>query len=289
MLGRATPGLQHAIDPAGLTPPVQCAYASSPDMLPSTDLPTSPAAAPTGEGRARRFVRKLGPAGPLGAVMVGLPFVGAAVLLGTLHRLGPWLKSHASPGVLLLSTAAIAVLAGLTLAPTYMLAVVAGWAFGAAGGMAATVAGITAAACIGFAICRGVVGDRVLGAVHDDPRTDAVRRAMLGSGPFRAATIVALLRLAPVVPFGATNLLMASAGCPALPFVLGTFVGSIPRTAVIVAMAARMSELDFEQKPELAAAGAVVTVVVIVVLSVLGKKALSSVTRESAPGVQQVG
>jgi uncharacterized membrane protein YdjX (TVP38/TMEM64 family) len=258
-------------------------------MLPSTDLPTSPAVVPTGEGRARRFVRKLGPAGPLGAVMVGLPFAGAAVLLGTLHRLGPWLKSHASPGVLLLSTAAIAVLAGLTLAPTYMLAVVAGWAFGAAGGLAATVAGITAAACIGFGICRVVVGDRVLGAVHDDPRTDAVRRAMLGSGPVRAVTIVALLRLAPVVPFGATNLLMASAGCPLVPFVLGTFIGSIPRTAAIVVMAAGMSELDFHQYPGLVVTGVVATVVVIGVLTVVAKRALSSVTSGPATGPQPVG
>ena len=228
-------------------------------------------------------MREIGPAGPLGAIMVGLPFAGGLVLVGSLHRLGPWLKSHASPGVLLLSTAAVAVLAGLTLAPTYALAVVAGWAFGAAGGLSVMAVGITAAGAIGYGIARGVVRDRVRVAAHHHPRAEAVRRAMVDSGAVRAAVIVALLRLAPVIPFGATNLLMATAGCRFGPFVAGTFAGSIPRTAVIVVTAAEMSKPDFRQNPGLAAGGVVATIVVLVVLTILAKAALSAVTSDPAP------
>jgi uncharacterized membrane protein YdjX (TVP38/TMEM64 family) len=142
--------------------------------------------------------------------------------------------------------------------------------------------GITGAAAIGYGIARRVVRGRVLDAVHGDLRCEAVRTAMLGSGAARAATIVALLRLAPVVPFGATNVLMASAGCPPLPFVAGTAAGILPRSALIVYMAAEMSALDFQKRPGLLLAGVLATVGVVMVLGVVAKRALARVTGGAA-------
>ena len=235
----------------------------------------------------KSWARQLGPAGPLAAVMVFLPMLGGLALLGFLSRLGPWLKAHASAPVCLLTAAAIAGLAGFSLVPTYMLEIVAGWALGATLGLIAAVVGITAAATIGFLISRRIVRGQVMHSIHDHPRCEAVRRAMLDSGPFRAGMIVGLLRLAPVVPFGATNLLMASAGCRIAPFALGTALGSVPRTAAIVFMAAEMAQLNFRQEPGLLVVSVVATVFVVCVIGFLAKRALAQVTEGISDGEAQ--
>ena len=253
-------------------------------MLHGTDLSsptpsTSEAgAAPTADGCVKSWAKRLGPAGPLAGLMVVLPIAGGAVLLGFLSRLGPWLKSHESPPVAVAAAVAIAGLAGFSLVPTYMLEIVAGWAFGATVGLVVAVVGITAAATIGYSLSWLLVGGRVRDTVHDNPRCEIVRRAMLESGPFRAGMIVGLLRLAPVVPFGATNLLMASAGCRVIPFAAGTAVGSLPRTAAIVFMAAEMSQLDFKQEPGMIVVSLVATVLVVSIIGFLAKRALAQVT-----------
>jgi len=118
----------------------------------------------------------------------------------------------------------------------------------------------------------------LLNTVHDSPRCEAVRRAMLESGPFKAGFIVGLLRLAPIVPFGATNLLMASAGCHPVPFAVGTALGSIPRTAAIVFMSAEMAQLDFRQEPGFIIGSLIATTVVVCVIGWIAKRALKQVT-----------
>lgn len=247
-----------------------------PAAVASTD---PPAAEPTADGCIKRWTRHLGPAGPTAAVMVCLPAVGGIVLLGFLRHLGPWLKAHDSPAAVLLSAVAIAGLCGFSLVPTYMLEIVAGWSFGAVGGTIAAVGGITAAATIGYGLSRLIVREHVVREMHDNPRCEAVRTAMLDSGPLRAALIVALLRLAPVVPFGGTNLLMASAGCRLVPFAVGTGLGILPRTAAVVFLASEMSELNFRQHPGVLVASVVATIVVVAILGLLARRALAQVTR----------
>jgi uncharacterized membrane protein YdjX (TVP38/TMEM64 family) len=252
---------------------------SSTPSIPEPGEPVVPIEpAPSAEGCVKGWVRQLGPAGPLAAVMILLPVVGGLALLGFLNRLGPWLKAHESLPVVGLSALIIAGLIGFSLVPTYMLEILAGWAFGATAGLVAAVAGVTGAAVIGYTLSHAIVKGQVLKTVHEHPRCEAVRRAMLDSGPFKAGLIVALLRLAPVVPFGATNLLMASAGCPMLPFAVGTALGSIPRTAAIVLVAAEMSQLSFRQEPGLLVMSLVATVIVVGVIGLLAKKALAQVT-----------
>jgi uncharacterized membrane protein YdjX (TVP38/TMEM64 family) len=257
-----------------LSPPA-APPAPPPSVGAGADAPAPPA---TADGCVRGWARRLGPAGPLAAVMVGLPIAGGLVLVGFLHRLGPWLKSHESPPVAVAAMASVAGLAGFSLVPTYMLEIVCGWAFGATVGLLVAVTGITAAATIGYLISRGLVGVRVREAANDSPRCEAVRRAMLESGAPRAALIVGLLRLAPVVPFGATNLLMASSGCRLAPFAVGTALGSFPRTAAIVFMAAEMSQLDLRQEPGMIVLSVVATLFVVCVIGWLAKRALAQVT-----------
>jgi uncharacterized membrane protein YdjX (TVP38/TMEM64 family) len=248
---------------------------------PTATLPAAgnPDAAPPGaEGCFKRWSKNLGPAGPMAAVMIVLPIVGGLLLLGFVRQLAPWLKHHASAGAALIFAGAAAGLAGFSLMPTYALEIVAGWAFGPLVGTAASVAGLTGAAVVSYGVAKAVVHDRLLRRMHGNDRCEAVRHAMVGSGSARAAGIVALVRLAPVVPFGATNLLMASAGCPLGAFVVGTALGTLPRTAAVVFMASQMSELRFEHNPWLFVASLVATVVVVTVLGYVAKRALAHVT-----------
>ena len=235
------------------------------------------------EGCFKRWARHLGPAGPLAAVMIVLPIVGGLLLLGFIRQLGPWLKHHASAETMLLVALATAGLAGFSLVPTYVLEIVAGWAFGPVFGLVASVAGLTGAAVISFGLAKAIVHEHLLHEMHDNARCEAVRHAMVGSGGVRAGAIVALVRLAPIVPFGATNLLMASAGCPLGAFALGTALGTLPRTAAVVLMASEMSELTFKHDPWFFIVSVVSTVVVITILGYVARRALAHVTNLPAP------
>ena len=240
---------------------------------------SNPAPPPAGaEGCFKRWSKNLGPAGPMAAVMIVLPAVGGLLLLGFIRQLAPWLRHHASGGAVLIFAGATATLAGFSLVPTYALEIVAGWAFGPVVGLVASVVGLTGAAVVSFGLAKAVVHDRLLRQMHESDRCEAVRLAMVGSGRFRAALIVALVRLAPVVPFGATNLLMASAGCPLSAFVVGTALGTLPRTAAVVIMASQMSELRFDHHPWLFVASLIATGIVITVLGYIAKRALAHVT-----------
>jgi uncharacterized membrane protein YdjX (TVP38/TMEM64 family) len=270
-------GYENMFDPAQPA----AAMSEKPDAAgvaqPTAAAPIDPAA-PSAEGCFKRWAKHLGPAGPLAAVMIVLPIVGGAVLLGFIRQLAPWLKHQASGGTALLTALCIAMLAGLSLVPTYVLEIVAGWALGATWGLLAAVAGLTGAALLSFGLSKAVVHEYVLHELHDNARCEAVRHAMVGSGPLRAAVIVALVRLAPIVPFGATNLLMASAGCPVGAFAVGTAVGTVPRTAAVVLTAAGMAKLDFTDRPGLFVGSLLATVVVVGVLGYLAKRALAHVT-----------
>jgi uncharacterized membrane protein YdjX (TVP38/TMEM64 family) len=240
-------------------------------------MPPAPAA-PVADGCFRRWAKRLGPAGPLAAIMVCLPVVGGLVLLGFIRQLAPWLKAHASVGTVVLAAATFAGMAGFSLVPTYVLEIVAGWVFGPTVGLITAMAGLTAAATISYSLAHLIVREQVAHSIHDNPKCEAVRQAMLGRGAVRTSMIVALLRMAPVVPFGATNLLMASAECPVGPFVVGTAVGTLPRTAAIVFMASQMAELKFTDQPGVFVAGLVATVFVVTILGYLAKRALAQVT-----------
>src|SRR3954468_20493624 len=108
-------------------------HSSEPQQLsigtrePQTQPDAPEPAAPVADGCFRRWAKRLGPAGPLAAIMVCLPVVGGLVLLGFIRQLAPWLKAHASAGTLLASAGMFALLAGFSLVPTYVLEIVAGW------------------------------------------------------------------------------------------------------------------------------------------------------------------
>ena len=231
--------------------------------------------------RLHASARSLGPAGPMAAIAVLLPVAGAALVLGTVKQLGPWVRDQGALGPLLIASIGAATV-GTCVVPTYVVSILAGWSFGFGAGFLTALVTLTVAALVGFAVARRVVGDHVMDRLRDARKWDALRRAMVGGHIGRATLIVALVRLAPVAPFGITNLVMAATRCPRRAFVVGSVLGMIPQTALLVFLATRLKELNFERDSSVAVFAIASTVAASLTLGYIAKRALAQVTRDAA-------
>jgi uncharacterized membrane protein YdjX (TVP38/TMEM64 family) len=214
-----------------------------------------------------------------------MPAGGALVLAAFVHEVAPWLKSH---GLLALAVfvPAFAILGGFALVPTYANSMLAGWVFGFGVGLPAVLLGLIGAALISFYIARRISGHRVEDLIHQHPKWEIVRNALIGCGRWRTLWIVVLLRLSPLLPFETTSVLLAVTGTPLPQFILGTAIGVIPRTAAIVFVASRMHKLDFHNPHGrwLAVASLVASAIGAVIIAVISKHALHRATKNTAAG-----
>jgi uncharacterized membrane protein YdjX (TVP38/TMEM64 family) len=244
---------------------------------------------PTGNmGSARRlarFIRRLGPAGPLALVAATLPTVSAVFLLGTLTVLAPLLRR--TPMAPALCVAAFTVAGGLSLLPTYALSVVAGWSFGFPVGFAVSMGGILGASLVAYGVAQRASGQRFLAMIDENPNWRAVHLALLGGGYWRAVMIIVLLRMAPFPPFSITNLVMGAAHVKVSRFTLGTLLGMAPNAAIIAGAAAGLEQVSFRaaEQPWLIAGGVAAMVAVITVIGRLARRALEAVAVATAEAV----
>ena len=214
-----------------------------------------------------------------------MPAVGALVLAGFVHEIAPWLKSH---GLLALAlfVPAFAILGGFALVPTYANSILAGWTFGFAIGFPVVLLGLLGAGAISYLVARRISGHRVEDVIHQHPRWEVVKNALIGCGRWRTIWIVMLLRLSPLLPFETTSVLLAVTGTPLAEFLVGTAIGVIPRTAAIVFVASRMHKLDFHNSGNrwLAVGSLLASAVGALIIALISKHALDRATRASATG-----
>jgi uncharacterized membrane protein YdjX (TVP38/TMEM64 family) len=250
---------------------------------PVRDAPKMPpmSTADATTGHPSRWRATLGRSGPVALFAIALPVCGslAAVAIGPL--IAPWLREQGWWGVVLF-TVTFATLGALALAPTYSTSILAGWTFGFRVGFPAVIIGTVTGALFGYLLARRVAKDRVATTFAEHPRWDIVRRALAEDRPLKTLWIVFLLRLSPVLPFGTTNVLMATTGVPISIYFLGTLLGLVPRLGLVALAAAGAERLDFTTAESwwVLAAGLVATGVCIVVLAVIGKHALDRATRK---------
>lgn len=220
---------------------------------------------------------QLGRLGPTAAATAFLPPVGSLVLIGTINHSAPWLQAQGLWGVLLF-IAGFTVFGGLALLPTYGPSVLGGWAFGVGLGLAATLAGFVGAASVGFAVARGLSGDRLIRVLEEYPRGKALHRALLTGSFWRTMLVVALLRV-PHGPFAMTNLLLAATGTGWAPYLLGSVVGLAPRVTAAVIVGASLSTLDLRHldRGGTAYISIALSIAAVVVLGWLAKRALRQV------------
>lgn len=222
-----------------------------------------------------QYVKELGRLTPIALVTTLLPILGSAVLILVAQPLGNWLRENWEIGTPLYFLG-ILLFCGFALLPTNIVGVLAGWTFSFDLGIAVLITGIVAAASLSFLIHSRLVSDRLPHVLETHPKAKAIYQVLVGQSVWRAALIISLLRLSPAMPFALTNFLMAAARVPFKSFVIGTFVGMLPRSSAVVFLGAGLSELTFDnqQNTWLFIFGIAATIIVVVVIGTISKHAL---------------
>jgi pyruvate/2-oxoglutarate dehydrogenase complex dihydrolipoamide dehydrogenase (E3) component/uncharacterized membrane protein YdjX (TVP38/TMEM64 family) len=197
-----------------------------------------------GSGRARgRQVTR-----PLVFVVLAAAVVGAAVLFGDripdldglrqiTARLEAW--RAASPLVAALAAfAAYVAVTALSLPLAALMSLGIGALFGFWTGLAIVSFGATAGATLAFLTARHLLRDAVRGRLGE--RMGAIDSGMARDGAFYLFT----LRLIPVVPFFAVNLLSGLTPVRTLTFAWVSLVGMLPGTAVYVNAGTQLAAID---------------------------------------------
>lgn len=162
----------------------------------------------------------------------------AAVGLFALWRLLPakeWLESFSGwvAGLGVLGGVLYAIVymaAALLFVPGIVLTIGAGVLFGLGWGMVIVSLASTTAAALAFLVARHLARKRVERLVKRDARFEAIDGAIAKRG----WTIVALLRLSPLVPFSLSNYLYGLTSVAFLPYVLASWAGMLPGTLLYV-------------------------------------------------------
>ena len=263
------------------------------DVVPLTEAAPNRRASTMGQNELNRraverlgtLFRRLGPAGPMAALALALPPVGATLLLGQLSHVAPALRHHAMGPIF--CVLAFGLLGGLGLLPSYVLSIFTGWCFGLAGGFVTAMVGFATAVLLAHAIASRASGRKVVELIEARPEFRAVYDALLGGSPLRAVFVVALLRLLPFPPFPLTSVMLASAGVRRGSFVVGSLLGMAPSCLVVASVAAGLERLDFSpaRQPWMLAGAVASILLVFSVISHIARQALRRVAVAPAQGV----
>jgi len=230
---------------------------------------------------------RLGPAALLGVAWAFLPAVlGLTLFVGYRGEAAEWLKGHELGVGVAIYVGAFVLGAGLGLLPTWVQAVIGGYAFGMWFGFAGALAGFTGASVVGYAVARVVARHRVEAEIESNVKARAVREALIGGDRWRVLGTVMLVRFPPNSPFALMNGLLAATEVPIGTYVLGTALGMTPRTLVYAWIGTRVSDWDTVGLPAwLKYGGLVVTLIVLGVIGQVANKAIEKVTKGQGEGV----
>jgi len=233
------------------------------------------------------YLKELGKITPIAFVTTFLPVVGSTTLLIIAVPLGIWLRTNWEIGSGLFVLGMI-FFCGLALLPTNVIGIIGGWAFGFDLGILLLITGVVGAASISFLIHTWIIGDRLPQIFDAHPKAKVVYQALLGQSAWRTTLIIFLLRLSPAMPFALTNFLMASARVSLKSYVIGTFLGMLPRSSAVVFVGSELSELNFDnpQNAWLIIFGIVVTIIAVIVIGTISRRALERITDQNRPAEQ---
>ncbi len=232
-------------------------------------------------GKIVGYLKELGKLTPIALATTVMPIVGGSFLLTIAYPLAFWLKDNWEVGAALF-TLGVILFCGLSILATNIVGIMGGWSFGFELGIITLMIGIVSAATLSFLIHTRIVGDTLPHVFEHHPKAQVVYQALIGQSKWRTALIIFLLRLSPAMPFALTNFLMASARVPLKSFIGGTFLGMLPRSSAVVFVGSGLSELTFNDPQEawLIVFGIVATIVSIIFITIVARRALERMTRQ---------
>lgn len=185
---------------------------------------------------------------------------------------------------------ALYVVACVLAIPGSALTLAAGAAFGLGGGLVASFTGAMLGSTAAFLVARHGARARLAARFADDPRFDAIDRAVAARG----RTVVFLLRLSPAIPFSLLNYALGLTRVPLRDYVLGG-IGMLPGTLLYVyygkvagdvaALAGRAAPPRDAGYYAVLGLGLVATIAVTVLVTRVARRALA----DAAPTVGMAG
>ena len=227
-------------------------------------------------------VRELDRVTMLGAATAVVPIVISTVLLVFAPAAGNWLRGNWEIGMVIY-VFFVWLVCGFALLPTNVIGIMCGWAFGFPLGICLHMLAIVGASLVSTYVLSPLIGDNLEKFLDSREKAKTLHKALLGKSFRRTTLVITLLRLSPAMPFALTNLLMTAARVPLRSFLIGTFVGMLPRSAAVVFFGAGLSELNFNEPFNVwtFVFGVSVTLVSVIVISYFSKQALARMTTEN--------
>ncbi len=231
--------------------------------------------------KIKELTTDFGKFGSVAVLTMILPPIGSMILLTFVYQISPWLQANMEIGVLIF-VIFMTIFSGLALLATNILGVVSGFAFSFQIGLMAQIIGLVGASTLMFVLARHYAKSNLLSTINQKPRLQAIHRALLKDNSFKTLMIVTLIRLSPAMPFAVTNFIISASGVSFKTFIIGTILGMMPRASAVVFVGSSLSELDFSQPQEswMVIVGIAATILAVVVVSLVSKKALNNLTME---------
>lgn len=235
-----------------------------------------------------QYVRELDRVAFLSAATAVIPIVNSTLLLPFAPSIGYWLRENWQIGTLVYLLA-VWFVCGFALLPTNVIGILCGWAFGFPLGICLHMTAIVGASLISSYVLAPLAGNNFQEFLEHHEKAKVLYKTLLKNNLRRTTLIITLLRLSPVMPFALTNLLMTAARVPLSSFLIGTFLGMIPRSSAVVFFGATISELNFNEPFNIwmIVFGYAMTVISVIVISRFSKKALAKMTREDEAGIDR--
>ena len=228
------------------------------------------------------YLKEFGRLTPIALATAVMPAVFGTLLIATVaYPLAGWLRTNWEVGAILF-TLGVIIFCGLSILATNIVGIIGGWAFGFELGIVVLITAVVSAATLSYLIHSRIVGDTLPHVFEHHPKAQIVYQALVGQSVWRTTLIIFLLRLSPAMPFALTNFLMASARVPLKSFIAGTFGGMLPRSTAVVFVGSGLSELSFDNPQEawLLIFGIVATIVSIIFVTIVARRALDHMTKE---------
>ena len=225
----------------------------------------------------------LGRLTPMAIVTAVLPMAGSSALLVLGYPIGHWMQANPVAGAVLFIVG-VFFFCGLALLPTNLIGILAGWAFGFWFGLLFMVIGVVGSATLSYFINLRLTGETLTALTKRNARADAIHRALTNEGYLKTTSVITLIRMSVVMPFAFTNFFLAAARVPVSSYVLGTLLGMLPRSGAMVLLGAGLSVLTFDSFNDVwfLAAGVPATIILIIVIGVLSRRALDRLTLETS-------